>query len=304
MGNGARAIWSASPTAFCSDGSLDAESMQKIVEQQLRLGVSGLFIGGSCGEGPCMPNGQLAELVGMVKRFVGGRVPVAVQVSDTSAARVRENMRRMADAGADILVLTAPWLLPFCSEGFARSYFFGSFAAVPLPMGIYITKQPADSVFTIEFWREVISHPRVRLAKDSSCNKDFRAPLAKVRSERDDLCLMTGFEFAVPEAVEAGYDGCLLGTGILNAGMIRNALEALASGDRAAADEWQNRSNALLWGIFGRDIRRWLGGLKYALKYLGLLENEFMHLHYPLTDADRKEIEAAVERERDQIFPQ
>jgi len=298
-----KTIWAASPTAFLPDGSLDGESMQRLVEQHIRLGVDGLFLGGTCGEGPYMPNGQLVELTGMVKGLVGGRLPLAVQVSDTSPARVRENMRRMEDAGADVLVLTAPWLLSFCSEGFARRYFRESFAAASLPIGVYITKQPASSVFTIEFWQEIIAHPKVRLAKDSSGDKNFHAPLAQVRNERDDLCLMTGFEFAVPAAVADGYDGCLLGSGVLNAGIIRHALDALVAGDRAAADAWQKRSNELLWGIFRRDIGRWLGGLKHALKYLGLITDEFMHLHYPLTDADRNEIEAAVESEREQIFP-
>jgi dihydrodipicolinate synthase/N-acetylneuraminate lyase len=122
--------------------------------------------------------------------------------------------------------------------------------------------------------------------------------LVAVKAKRPDLLLETGYEFGVVAAVAAGYDGCLLGTGILIGGMIRRALDALAAGDRAGAEAWQKRSNEFLWDLFRRDISIWLGGLKYALKRLGIFNDEFMHLSYPLTPEDKARMDAALERER------
>ena len=85
--------------------------------------------------------------------------------------------------------------------------------------------------------------------------------------------------------------------------MIALSLDALAAGDRAAADAWQKRSNEFLWDLFARDISLWMGGLKYALRRLGLFRTEFMHMHYRVSDADRGRIDAALEREREYILP-
>jgi dihydrodipicolinate synthase/N-acetylneuraminate lyase len=125
-----------------------------------------------------------------------------------------------------------------------------------------------------------------------------------LKAKRPALLLETGNEFNVVNYAASGYDGCLLGTGILIGKLIRQALDALAAGDRPAADAWQKRSNEFLWDLFARDISLWMGGLKYALRRLGIFSTEFMHLDYPITAADRKRIDAALERERQFIRPE
>ena len=102
----------------------------------------------------------------------------------------------------------------------------------------------------------------------------------------------------------SGYDGCLLGSGILIGKLIREALNALAAGDRPAASAWQKRSNDFLWDLFAKDISIWMGGLKYALHSLGIFSTEFTHMDYSITMADRKRIDAALERERRFIRPE
>ena len=106
-GNGCqeRFIWSATPTPFEKDGSLDLLSIQRLVEHHRRLGVSGLFVGGTCGEGSFMPDQQRIEVVRLVKQAAGDSLHIAANVTDTSAARVTENTLRMSDAGADSVVI-------------------------------------------------------------------------------------------------------------------------------------------------------------------------------------------------------
>ena len=293
-----RLIWSASPTPFLSDGALDAQGIRNLVEQHARLGVTGLFLGGSCGEGPYMPASQLADLVEQAALAADGRFPIAAQVSDTSAARVCENMRRMRDAGAQVLVMAPPWIASFATPRFLRRYFMESLNQAPLPVGVYLI---AGSVWDLDLLREMARHPKVYLVKDSLRSVDARRVLLEVKADRPELRLMTGYEFDVLSDVAAGYDGCLVGTGILNAGMIRRALESLDAGDRAAADVWQKRSNGLLYDLFDRDLGRWLGGLKYALVRMGIFTTDFMHLSFPLAASDRQRVDSALEREREWI---
>jgi dihydrodipicolinate synthase/N-acetylneuraminate lyase len=93
----------------------------------------------------------------------------------------------------------------------------------------------------------------------------------------------------------------LLGTAIFNGGLIARAIAALAAGDEQGAQAWQQRSTQLLYDLFRTDISTWMSGLKYALRAAGIFSAEYSHLAYPLTDDDRRRIDAALEREREYI---
>lgn len=296
------AIWSAAPTPFLDTGALDEASIDRLVAQHRRLGVSGLFLAGTCGEGPFMPNQQRAELVRKVRRLAGPTIHLSVQVSDTSAARVRENIQQAADAGADSAVIAAPWLVRFVNRDFARRYFLESLQRPSaLPLGIYVITQPPETGIDQVLWQEVISHPNVAYVKDSSGSADYRQAFLAVKARRPELTLRTGCEFDVLSAIRDGYSGCLLGTAVFTGAMIAQAIAALRRGDRECAQAWQERSNRFLYDLFRPDITAWMSGLKYALRKAGIFSTEFAHLVYPLTDDDRRRIDTALEREKEQI---
>ncbi|NLY03089.1 MAG: dihydrodipicolinate synthase family protein [Rhodopirellula sp.] len=295
-------VWSATPTPLLADGALDDAGLERLCSQHQRLGVSGLFLAGSCGEGPFLPNRQRAELVRKVRQLAGGTFHLAVQVSDTSPARVRENIAEAAESGADSVVIAAPWLVRFVNRDFARRFFLESLeCACPVPKGIYVIAQPAETGMDCDFWREIAGHPQVAYLKDSSGSAEYRRAFVQVKARRPELALRTGCEFDVLSAMRDGYGGCLLGTAIFNGAMIARAIAALETGDEDAARAWQDRSNRLLYDLFRPDISAWMSGLKYALRAAGLFSTEFSHLAYPLADDDRRRIDAALQREREHI---
>jgi 4-hydroxy-tetrahydrodipicolinate synthase len=154
-------IWSATPTPFLDNGALDEKALDSVIEQHLSLGVTGLFLAGTCGEGPFMPNDQRVDLVKAVRRLAGDRLKLAVQVSDTSAARVRDNMARAVAAGADAVVIAPPWLDRFANRDFMRRYFLEPIEAAEAPVGIYVLKTAPGSPLDLALWTELASHPKV-----------------------------------------------------------------------------------------------------------------------------------------------
>ena len=295
-------IWSATPTPFLASGALDDRGLEHLCLQHQRMRVSGLFLAGTCGEGPFMPNRQRVELVQKIRRLAGTSFHLAVQVSDTSSARVRENIAEAVEAGADSVVIAAPWLVRFVNRDFARRYFLESLeCACPVPLGIYVIAQPPETGIDQELWREIVGHPRVAYVKDSSGSVEYRRAFLEMKARRPELLLRTGCEFDVLSALRDGYSGCLLGTAIFTGAMIDRAIAALAAGDEEGAQSWQDRSNRLLYDLFRPDISTWMSGLKYALRAAGNFSTEFSHLAYPLSDDDRRRIDAALEREKEHI---
>ena len=298
MTNNMAPLWSATPTPFLADGSLDQASIERLVERHINHSVTGLMVGGTCGEGPMMPLRQLSQLVSMIKKAAGDRLEIAVQVTDTSAAKVIENMRHIADAGADYHIIAAPWIVAdFCNHDFIQRYFLEPLEQSTLPIGLYVRQAPPKMALDLACWLNFIAHPKVSLVKDSSGSLEYRQALADKKKELPHVTLLVGDEQAVIPSVAAGYDGGLLGTGILVARLIREGLNALQANDRPTADLWQERSNRLLHDIFRKDIGCWMSGLKYTLVQLGIFSTPYTHLTFPFNDEDRNRIDEALKRE-------
>ena len=73
-----------------------------MVRDAIAGGMQGLFLAGTCGEGPWLPDLERTRLVKAAVKAGAGKLKIAAQVSDNSVPRILDNVARMADAGADI----------------------------------------------------------------------------------------------------------------------------------------------------------------------------------------------------------
>ena len=71
-------VWSAAPTPFTASMEIDEVSVRRMVEHHIRLGVKGLLLAGTNGEGPWLTNRQRRQLIHGVARANRGRMPLAV----------------------------------------------------------------------------------------------------------------------------------------------------------------------------------------------------------------------------------
>jgi len=294
-------IWSATPTPFLDDGSLDERSIERMVDQHRAHGISGIFLAGSCGEGRFMAPAQVAELIRTVRRLCGDSMCLTVQAADRAVSRVRDNARRFHEAGADAVLMALPGHAGWDGPEAVRRYFLEALDGISIPAGLYLL--PCAEIPGIDDggWDELAAHPQVTIIKDSTRSDRAMRRFGAVRRTREDLKLLSGDEFDVVKFFDHGYDGALLGTGILIGGMIRRVLDAHACGDDRTARAWQARSNALLSDLFREDLSQWPSGLKYILVRMGVFSSEFSHMRRPMTDDDRRRIDAAFSREREVI---
>ncbi|MFW6437604.1 MAG: dihydrodipicolinate synthase family protein [Armatimonadota bacterium] len=301
-----RPLWSATPTPLTEDFQIDIPSTHRLVDHHLRLGVDGLFILGSCGEGPWLPREQQRTFIREVCEHTDGRMTIGVQVTDNSAPRIIENAQIAADEGADVAIMAAPWKLMGPLAGARlRDLYLGAVDGSPLPMGIYDLGERDATFVPLEVLSEALRHPNVVALKDSSGSEERREAALQVRAERPDLRIMSGDEFDLPTYLGAGYDGLVLGGAIFNGYLARQIMHAIEAGEMQRASDLQQHMNELMWDVYGgKKITTWLAGLKHLLTRMDIFETRVNLLGYELTDECADRIEAALERECDVLFPE
>jgi len=300
-----RPLWSATPTPLTEDFEIDLEATHRLVDHHLRLGVDGLFILGSCGEGPWLPRSLHRVFIREVCGYAAGRLTVGVQVTDNSALRVIENAQIAAAEGADVAIMAAPFkVFRPTAAGLTRMY-LEAIEGSPLPMGIYDLGERDQVSVPGEVIAAALAHPRVVALKDSSGDPARRAMALEVRAGRPDLRIMSGDEFDTVGYLAAGYDGLVLGGGIFNGRLARRIMEAVQAGDLEGARAMQDRMNALMWDVYGgREITCWLRGLKHLLVRMGIFGTDNLLLDYQVTPECAARIEEALVREHDVLFPE
>ncbi len=285
-------LWSAAPTPLTAELKVDEASLERMIEGAVTDGLTGLFLAGTCGEGPWLPNRERRRLVQSAVTMACGRLRIAAQVSDNSAARILDNIADMAAAGADCAMISHPTSMMNVTPERVFALFADATAASPLPVGIYDWGTRRPFCIPEERLKQVYLLPNVSLVKDSSTSPERRAIALAARKEKPSLVLLNGDEFRCIEYLAAGYNGCMFGGAIAVAPYMRQIAELLAAGQRAEAAEVERAMKNVLYGIYGGEsIACWLTGLKHYLVCKGLFASSASFLGYPLTEACRGFIE-------------
>jgi dihydrodipicolinate synthase/N-acetylneuraminate lyase len=293
--------WSAAPTPLTDSLKVDAASVRRMVKHHIRLGHRGMFICGTCGEGPFLLRKELRRLTTLATEANNGKMAIAVQVTDNSFSKVLDNIAQAKTDGADIAVVAEPWFAgAWTREEFFLKHYLEIAERSPLPIGIYSRGQ----VVPLGIYPQIAVHPNVRMFKDSSINEDLMKRLLTVAAKRKSLTLMTGYEFGIGPYLEAGYDGAVAGGGILIGALTVRMIEAARQGEFNKLPALQKHIDRILYPAYGgKKIKSWLTGLKYTLVKMGIFRNTAGYLKYPLPDSAKKQIENMIEREKQVLWP-
>lgn len=269
-------------TPLTSAGEVDTRGLRALVEHLLTAGVHGLFAVGSSGEAAHLSDAQRRTAIRTVAEAADARVPVLAGVIDTSTARVLDQARAAADAGADALVATAPFYAnthPLETEDHFRRVREG----VDLPLFAYDIPSSVHTKLAARTVRVLAEDGTLAGLKDSSGDLGtLRRLLVSLRAEgigQDGaFSVLTGSELTVDGALLAGAHGVVPGLGNVDpAGYVRLYAAARAGRWTEAAEE-QDRLAALFGitdagpeAVMSRGASA-LGAFKAALGLLGVID--------------------------------
>lgn len=253
---------------------LDLAGLDRLIEHILGGGVHGLFILGTTGEAPSLSHRLRCELIERSCARVAGRVPVLVGVTDTSFVESVELAEHAADAGAQAVVLAAPYYFPAGQPELAE-YVEHIAAALPLPVFLYNMPSHTKLTFELDTVARALQVPNVVGLKDSGGQMLYFHKVRQLAAARPDFSLLIGPEELLAEAVLMGGHGGICGGANLAPRLYVDLYEAASRGDLARARELAARVLRLSTTVYsvGPYSSAYLKGLKCALACLGICED-------------------------------
>jgi 4-hydroxy-tetrahydrodipicolinate synthase len=234
-------VFSVLPTPFHDDGSLDLDSMRRVIDMFIADGVSGLTVLGVTGEIARLTEPERHLVMETVIKHVSGRVAVVVGTTAEGLDTCIEYTRNAKNAGAAAVMISPPRMAKLNSEAVVRH-----FAAVADAVEIEIVVQdfPPISGFTMEpsllarIAREI---PRARTIKLEDPPTPFKT--SRILEAAKDIKLRIfgglGGVFLLEELM-AGATGAM--TGFAYPEILVEIVTAFRSGDvdRAAGIFYRN----------------------------------------------------------------
>lgn len=105
-----------------SNGTIDRESLSRMVEFQIENGTSALVPCGSTGESATLTHDEHREVVKLVVECARGRVPVIAGTGSNSTSEAISLTRAAKDAGAEAALLISPYYNKPTQEGIYQHY--------------------------------------------------------------------------------------------------------------------------------------------------------------------------------------
>jgi 4-hydroxy-tetrahydrodipicolinate synthase len=256
---------------------VDVPSLLRLVDHLVEGGVHGLFLLGSTSEAAFLTDRQRRQVVSAVVGHVGGQLPVIAGAIDMTTPRVLGHVTAVTAAGAQAVVVTAPFYTRTHPAEIVRHYRrLAAVSEVPviaydIPMAVH-TKLPADLVLGLA------ADGVLAGLKDSSGDLGaFREVVTGARAHAG-FSVLTGSELIVDSALALGADGCVPGLGNVDPHGYVRLYRLCRAGDWAGARAEQERLCALFGLVGVGDPGRMggsssaLGAFKAALQLRGIID--------------------------------
>lgn len=224
------------------------DDLRELVEFQIKCGIDGLVPAGSTGESATLSHAEHMDVVSGVIEAAAGRVPVVAGTGSNSTREALALTRAAHEAGADAMLVVAPYYNRPTQEGLFR-HFARIAEATDRPIILYSIPSRCGieiSVPVVERLRA--AYPNVRYIKEAGGSVD-RVDQLKLALGRD-LVVLSGDDSLTLPFMAVGAEGVIsVASNLLPREVVRLSHLALA-GDFQAAGRLHRRLYPLFKSLF------------------------------------------------------
>lgn len=252
-------------TPMQADGSLDDESLGRLVEFHIENGTDAIVAVGTTGESATLDE---PEHCGMIRRVVGlvrGRVPVIAGTGANSTREAIDLTRCAMQAGADACLLVTPYYNKPTQEGLYL-HFRAVAEAVPIPQILYNVPGRTACDMLPETVERLAHISNIVGIKEATGNLDRAREILNRCGDKIDL--YSGDDATAMEFVLLGGKGVISVTANVAPRLMHEMCMAALAGNRAEAEAINRRLEALHRDLF---VESNPIPVKWALYEMGLI---------------------------------
>ncbi|MCG3129023.1 MAG: 4-hydroxy-tetrahydrodipicolinate synthase [Phycisphaerae bacterium] len=214
------------------DGEIDFEALDRLIERQVAAGVDGLVPCGTTGESPTLSEDEQQRLIQRVVAVVRRRTAVIAGAGSNCTATSVRRARMALEAGADGLMLVAPYYNRPTQEGLFQHFSAVAAAAAAAPIMLYNIPGRCGVEIAVETIRRLrLAHANIVAVKHATGTVDGAAELRAT----SDIVVLSGDDPLTLPLMALGARGVVSVLSNLAPSAVRRLTRAALSGDFAAA---------------------------------------------------------------------
>ncbi|HBA67072.1 MAG TPA: 4-hydroxy-tetrahydrodipicolinate synthase [Methylococcaceae bacterium] len=261
-------------TPMTENGSIDKDSLKKLVEFHIDQGTDSIVAVGTTGESATLDEDEHCDFIQSVVDYAGGRIPIIAGTGANSTTEAIELTSRAKESGADACLLVTPYYNKPTQEGLYL-HFKAVAEAVDIPQILY--NVPGRTA--CDMLPETVA--RLSVIDNIVGIKEATGKLERVKRLRD-LCgdkfaLYTGDDATSCEFCLLGGNGTITVTGNVAPRLVHEMITAAIDGDRETALAIDAKLTGLHKQLF---IQSNPIPVKWALMEMGLIQKG---IRLPLT---------------------
>lgn len=257
-------------TPLKSDTELDEKGLKNLIDHILGGGVHGVFLLGTTGEATNLSYELRKEFIQKACKFVGKKVPVMVGITDTCFKGSIDIANAAKDAGADALVISAPYYLPISQNEFV-TYLEELVPMLPLPFLMYNMPSCTKMHMSANTVRRAKELGAIGI-KDSSGNLPYMLSLIEEFKDSPEFAVIAGTEIFLPETIKAGGHGAVAGGANLFPALFVELYDASVNNDTEKIEQLRGKLLLIEEKIYnvGAYSSKYIKTIKSALSAMGI----------------------------------
>jgi len=229
-------------TPMHEDGSLDYESLGKLIDHHVKEGTDGIVIVGTTGESPTVDVDEHGELIRFSVAHAAGRIPVIAGTGANSTAEAIELTRHAQKVGAAACLSVVPYYNKPTQEGLYQ-HFRAIAEAVDLPVILYNVPGRTVADMSNDTALRLAQVPNVVGIKDATGNIERGTDL--ITRAPADFAIYSGDDASACALILLGAHGTISVTANVAPRLMHEMCVAALAGDARSAREM----NARLLGL-------------------------------------------------------
>ena len=284
-------IYPTIPTPFFRNGAIDLARLRRNLLRNSDY-CSGYVLQGSNGEFVFLDQGERISLVNEARAVIPSSHLLIVGSGMESTRGTIDLTKRIADAGADIvLVLTPHYFSSSMTFASLESYYLQIASESPVPILIYSAPIFTFLDLSLEVIKVLAQHNNIIGIKESS--GDVRKINNLVRNTPDGFEVLTGSTSQFLAGLNAGAVGGILALANIAEEPLSELFEAFTKGEMERAEEIQRH---LIPATKALKKHCGVAGLKAALEMIDNCGGEVRSPLLPLLDSEKMELRLVLKK--------